>query len=55
MRFGRSSNYVKKHTTIKTTPAVKASVTDHQWGMEELVELIDRHTADSLGLQKAFS
>ena len=30
-------NFVRKHGTIKTTPAVKAGLTDHQWTMEELL------------------
>jgi IS1 family transposase len=31
-------NLVKVHTTLKTTPAVAAKVTDHVWTMFELIE-----------------
>jgi IS1 family transposase len=45
-------NFIKKHTTIKTTPAMAGGVVDHQWTMEELVDLIDRHAADPLGIKR---
>ncbi len=32
-------NFVMKHTTINTTPAIAAGVADHIWTIEELVEL----------------
>ena len=31
-------NFVKKHTTVKTTPAVAAGVTNRQWSIGELLE-----------------
>jgi len=31
-------NFCRIHSTIKTTPAVKAGVTDHVWNVQELVE-----------------
>jgi len=31
-------NFVRKHETIGTTPAVKAGLTDHEWTLEELVK-----------------
>lgn len=34
-------NFCRKHMSIKTTPAVAAEVTDHQWKIEEMVEMID--------------
>jgi hypothetical protein len=34
-------NFCRKHTTLKTTPAVAAKVSDHQWTLEEVVEMID--------------
>jgi IS1 family transposase len=30
-------NFVRPHMTLKTTPAVAARLTDHQWTMEELL------------------
>lgn len=33
-------NYCRVHQTLKTTPAVKAGVTDHVWTVEELVGLL---------------
>lgn len=35
-------NFARVHMTIKTTPAQKAGVTDHQWTIEEIVSLLDR-------------
>lgn len=32
-------NYGRIHQTLKTTPAIKAGVTDHQWTLEEIAEL----------------
>jgi hypothetical protein len=31
-------NFVKRHNTVKTTPAVAAGVADKQWSIGELVE-----------------
>lgn len=36
-------NFCRKHITIKGTPAVAAGVTDHQWTLEEVIEMIDAH------------
>lgn len=33
-------NFVRVHQTLKTTPAIKAGVTDHKWSIEEMVDLI---------------
>ncbi|MGB8166136.1 MAG: IS1 family transposase [Chthoniobacteraceae bacterium] len=41
-------NFCRKHTTIKTTPAQAANVADHQWTLEEVVEMIDAHFAAKL-------
>jgi hypothetical protein len=30
-------NYCRKHSTIKTTPAVASKLTDHAWTIEELL------------------
>ncbi len=40
-------NFCRKHATIKTTPAVAAGVTHHQWTFEEVVAMIDRDTEAS--------
>jgi len=34
-------NFGRVHQTLKTTPAVKAGVTDHVWSLEEIVGLLD--------------
>ena len=31
-------NFIAKHSTIKTTPAVAANLADHAWSAEELIE-----------------
>ena len=36
-----SYNFCRKHSTIKTTPAKEAGVTDRQWTLEEVVEMTD--------------
>ncbi|MCX6853499.1 MAG: hypothetical protein NTV80_01180 [Verrucomicrobia bacterium] len=41
-----SYNFCRKHSSIKTTPAQAAGVSDHQWTMEELVEMIDAYLND---------
>ncbi len=32
-------NFVRRHSTIKTTPALAAGVADHRWSLLEFVEL----------------
>ena len=32
-------NFVRVHATIKTTPALKAGLTDYKWALEDVVEL----------------
>ena len=36
-------NFVRKHETLKTTPAVELGITDHRWTLEEVVEMTDRY------------
>ncbi len=36
-------NFCRVHTTIKSTPASAAGVTDHKWTLDEVVEMIDRY------------
>jgi IS1 family transposase len=38
-------NFIRRHQTLRMTPAMKAGVCKHQWSIEELVELIDRTQA----------
>jgi IS1 family transposase len=33
-------NFVRIHQTLKSTPAMKAGVTDHLWSIEEMVDLL---------------
>jgi hypothetical protein len=33
-------NYCRVHQTLRVTPALQAGLTDHVWGIEELVALI---------------
>ena len=34
-------NFGRKHTTLGTTPAVKAGLTDHIWSVEEIIALLE--------------
>jgi IS1 family transposase len=34
-------NFVRRHMTLKTTPAIKAGVTDRLWTLEDMIRLID--------------
>ena len=38
-------NFIRKHMTIKTAPAVMAGVADQQWTMVEFVQLLEREEA----------
>ena len=40
-------NFVRRHLTLRMSPALKAGVTDHMWTMEEMVAMIDRHEAET--------
>ena len=44
-------NFCRKHTTIKTAPAVAAGIADHVWTLEEVVEMIDAHFAAKVDAQ----
>lgn len=37
-------NWIRPHKTLKTTPAVKAGLTDRAWTFTELIEMLDRVT-----------
>ncbi len=34
-------NFCRKHMSLDTTPAVKAGISDHIWGVEEIIALLD--------------
>ena len=34
-------NWVRTHKTLRVTPAMEAKLTDRQWNLTEIVELID--------------
>jgi len=36
-------NFCRKHSTIKTTPALAAGMADHQWTLEEVIEMTDAY------------
>jgi IS1 family transposase len=36
-------NFARIHQTIRSTPAMKAGVTDHLWSIEEMVDLLDKY------------
>jgi hypothetical protein len=38
-------NFIRKHMTIKTTPAVMAGVADREWTMVEFVRMLEREEA----------
>ncbi len=37
-------NFVRVHQTLRTTPAVKAGISDHKWTIEEMVDLLPEVT-----------
>jgi len=38
-------NFIRKHMTIKRTPAVMAGVTDREWTMVDFVRMLERTEA----------
>jgi len=40
-------NFVRIHQTLKSTPAMKAGVTDHLWSIEEMVDLLPEVSCQS--------
>jgi IS1 family transposase len=46
--FVAAHNFVKHHTTLGTTPAVGAGLTDHEWSIEELFEAVAEYHVKSL-------
>ena len=45
-------NFVRKHQTIKTAPAVEAGVTDSPLKIEELVERFDGYRSENHPIQR---
>jgi IS1 family transposase len=41
-------NFCRKHSTIKSTPAEAAGVADHQWTLEEIVEMMDAYLEEKM-------
>jgi len=41
-------NFCRVHQTLKTTPAVKAGVTDHVWTLAELIGILEAREARSV-------
>ena len=33
-------NFCRVHSTLKTTPAIKAGLTDRKWTLEDLIDLL---------------
>jgi hypothetical protein len=36
-------NFVRKHHTLRTTPAVAAGLEEKPWGLEDVVEMTDAY------------
>ena len=34
-------NFCRMHQTLRVTPAMEAGVTDHVWGIEEIISLMN--------------
>lgn len=34
-------NFARVHQTLRVTPAMEAGISDHVWGMEEIVRLLN--------------
>lgn len=46
-------NFVRIHTTLKMTPAMKAGVSDRLWSMEDIVGLVDDQEVRRLTARRA--
>jgi IS1 family transposase len=46
-------NFGRKHTTLGTTPAVKAGLTDHVWSVEEIIGLLEQREPSAADIAKA--
>jgi IS1 family transposase len=45
-------NFCRKHTTIKTTPAVKAGITDKVWTIQDLLDMFDAYQSQAHPVQR---
>lgn len=39
-------NFVRRHTTLRTTPAMAAGIESHMWGLDELLDTSENRTND---------
>jgi IS1 family transposase len=46
-------NFVRMHQTLRSTPAMKAGVTDHKWSIEEVVDLLPEVACQTKTKKKA--
>ncbi len=45
-------NFCRVHQTLRVTPAMEAGLSDHVWGLDELVSLINSNSATTYSLQR---
>ncbi len=45
-------NFVRVHMTLKTTPAIKAGITDRKWTVGDMVDLLPLNVAGKRGPYK---
>lgn len=48
----RRIGWCRKHMTLGTTPAVAAGLSDRQWTVGDLVELLEREERAEIGTEK---
>ena len=41
-------NFVRRHMTLRVSPAMEAGITDHLWGLDEMVELLEKREASAV-------
>lgn len=44
-------NFVRRHATLRVSPAMEAGVTDHLWSLGEIVDLLEKHEAQEAAAQ----
>ena len=45
-------NFGRVHQTLKTTPAIKAGISNHVWAVDEMVELLSKIEPKATGAAK---